>query len=251
MKKINGELTQRSDDYSLRLSRLHEIAQDLLPMYGVNWHRHSAVVMRKETLSRALYYFDLYKKIINVPGVICEFGVQWGASTATLLNLQNILEPNNYSRKIIGFDTFKGFLDVNEKDGSSVDVGDYSTFNDYQKILDEILSIHAADSPYKHIEKYSLVKGDASETVDLWLKENPHAIVSMAIFDMDLYEPTKNVLEKILPRLVKGSILVFDELNYPGFPGETMAVNEILGLNNLRLTKSAYQPYCSYAVFGD
>jgi hypothetical protein len=50
----------------------------------------------------------------------------------------------------------------------------------------------------------------------------------MAIFDMDIYKPTKDVLEKIIPRLVKGSLLVFDELNFKAFPGETIAVNEVL-----------------------
>jgi hypothetical protein len=27
-------------------------------------------------LSRILYYYDLYQKIIGVPGIICEFGVR-------------------------------------------------------------------------------------------------------------------------------------------------------------------------------
>jgi UDP-galactopyranose mutase len=87
--------------------------------------------------------------------------------------------------------------------------------------------------------------------VNTWLEKNPHAIVSMAIFDMDVYKPTKDVLEKIIPRLTKGSLLVFDELNCQHFPGETTAVQEVLGLNNLTLQRHPHQSYCAWAVYGE
>ena len=57
---------------------------------------------------------------------------------------------------------------------------------------------------------------------------------------MDGYKPTRDVLEMIIPRLVKSSILVFDEINCLQSPGETLAVQEILGLNNLRLQRYPY-----------
>ena len=47
-----------------------------------------------------------------------EFGVRWGQNLVTLSNLRGIYEPFNYSRKIIGFDTFEGFPSVHEKDGT-------------------------------------------------------------------------------------------------------------------------------------
>ena len=73
----------------------------------------------------------------------------------------------------------------------------------------------------------------------------------MAIFDMDVYKPTKDVLEAILPRLIKGSVLVFDELNCPHFPGETIALIEVLGLKNLKLHRNPHQPYCSWLIYGE
>ena len=106
-------------------------------------------------------------------------------------------------------------------------VGDYSTSSDYDEKLTDLLNLHESFSPISDKKKHCLVKGDASETIVPWLNENPHAIVSMAIFDMDLYKPTKNVLEKIIPRLVKGSLLVFDELNCEFFPGETLALEGV------------------------
>ena len=202
-------------------------------------------------LSRIIYYCELYQKIINVPGVICEFGVQWGATLALLQNLRGMYEPYNVSRKIIGFDTFEGFSTIDGKDGDFAKVGDYKSLPGYEEILDEILGIHENFSPISHIKKYELVKGDASQTIGLWLEKNPYAIVSMAIFDMDVYKPTKDVLEKIIPRLTKGSLLVFDELNCQHFPGETTAVQEVLGLNNITLKRHPHQSYCAWAVFGE
>ncbi len=36
-----------------------------------------------------------------------------------------------------------------------------------------------------------------------------------------MYQPTKELLEAIRPRLTKGGILAFDELAHPKWPGET------------------------------
>jgi hypothetical protein len=248
--KIKGELVQRQSGFDERLERLNKIASEMLPMYGPYWHRHSVNTMRVEALARIIYYHNLYQKIIDVPGVICEFGVQYGATLSTLINLRSIYEPFNYSRVVYGFDTFEGLKNVSSNDGSFAKDGDYAVFDDFKARLEEILSLLEADSPCNHIKKFNLIKGDASVTIDDWLLENPHAIVSMAIFDMDIYKPTKEVLEKIIPRLVKGSLLVIDELNFKTFPGETIAVNEVLGLNNLTLKRTPFQPHCSWAVFG-
>ena len=113
------------------------------------------------------------------------------------------------------------------------------------------MSLHEENCPVAHIQKFSLIKGDASLTSRQWLKDNPHAIVAMAIFDMDIYQPTKDALEAIKPRLTKGSILVFDELNCPQFPGETQALEEVLAINNLKLQLDSHQANCAWAVWGD
>ena len=45
--------------------------------------------------------------------------------------------------------------------------------------------------------------------------------------------PLQVALEYFAPRVVKGGIIVFDELNEEAFPGETLAVIEYFGgLNN-------------------
>ena len=249
-KTANGEISSRTEQEATNDKRLHEINMKLLPVYGDNWSIHNLVTMKRMALSRVIYYNELYKKIIDIPGVICEFGVQWGATLALLQNLRGMYEPYNVSRKIIGFDTFEGFSTIDINDGFLPKVGDYKSMPNYELILDDILNLQETFSPVSHIKKFELIKGDASVTVDEFLENNPHAIVSMAIFDMDVYKPTKDVLLKIIPRLTKGSLLVFDELNFKLFPGETIAVQEVLGLNNLSLRRFPHQSYCSWAVFG-
>ena len=249
--KIAGELTRQSSDEQARNQQLIDIASLLLPSYGNQWNLHNMVTLKRQSLSRLIYYNELYKKIIEVPGVICEFGVQWGATLAQLVNLRGIYEPFNHSRTIFGFDTFEGFPVIDKKDGNFSNVGDYAITKGYEETLGKILTLHESFSPISHVKKFELIKGDASLTIDGWLKNNPAAIVAMAIFDMDIYKPTKDVLEKLVPRLTKGSVLVFDELNCPHFPGETLALDEVIGLNKLSLRRFPHQPYCAWAVFGE
>ena len=251
--KLAGEFTSRTPTEHTNTERLFELQMQTLPALhqGPQWNLHQTAFMRRQTLSRLIYYYELYQKIVEVPGVICEFGVQWGATLSLLINLRGMLEPFNHSRVIYGFDTFEGFPEIDQKDGHFSVKGDYATSKGYFETLEEVLTLQESFSPISHLKKFELVRGDASQTVALWLDRNPHAIISMAILDMDLYLPTRDVLQRLMPRLTRGSLLVFDELNCRHFPGETEALIEVLGLNNLRLRRSPHQPFCAWAVFGE
>lgn len=251
MKKRGVEITGRTDAAQAVNDQILAIQQRLLPEYGPNWHRHSMAGMKVEALARTIYYTDLYRQIIEVPGVICEFGVQWGATMAQLINLRSIFEPFNHSRMIFGFDTFEGFPAVTPQDGTETEVGDYASMPGYFETLQELLALHEAAAPMSHIKKHTLIKGDASKTFPAWAEENAHVIIAMAIFDMDLHAPTRDILADIEPFLTKGSILVFDELNCANFPGETLALRETLSTSGLRLRRTPMQPFCSWAVWGD
>jgi hypothetical protein len=63
-----------------------------------------------------------------------------------------------------------------------------------------------------------------------------------------IYEPTKKCLEPIRDRLTKGSILGFDELNVRYWPGETLALKEVFGLDRCQIRHSPsarFQPTSS------
>jgi hypothetical protein len=98
-----------------------------------------------------------------------------------------------------------------------------------------------------HIPKVELVKGDITLTAPEFVSSHPHLVVSLLFIDCDLFEPTKAALEAFLPRMPRGAILAFDELDNPIWPGETLAVLEALGLRSLRLQRLEWDPYIAFA----
>jgi hypothetical protein len=206
--------------------------------------------IRRKDLQRILFMNELYKKILDVHGVAIEFGPRWGQNLALMESFRGMYEPYNHTRKIVGFDTFEGFPAIHKKDGDSVHckVGAYSVTKGYEKYLEEIMDYHEKQSPISHIKKYELIKGNAMTELEKYLKANPETIVAFAYFDLDLYEPTKRCLELIAPRVTRGTVLGFDELNVHGFPGETDALKEVFGLGKYKVERNIYSSCQSYLV---
>ena len=206
--------------------------------------------LSRQNLSQLLFVNEIYQQILDVHGVIMEFGVRWGRNMALYESMRGIYEPFNHNRKIIGFDTFEGFPSVNEKDGKSdiIEVGAYNVTDNYEQYLAGILDYHEQESPIAHIKKYELVKGDAVSSIQQYLERNPQTIVAFAYFDFDIYEPTVACLSAIKDRLTKGSIIGFDELNHKDYPGETLALKEVLGLDRYQIRHSKFSPTQSYIV---
>lgn len=206
--------------------------------------------LTSKNLSRLLFFNEIYRQIINTHGVVMEFGVRWGQTLALMAALRGIYEPFNRHRKIIGFDTFAGFKGISGKDGGKCKCGDgsFAVPGDYVQFLDTVLSLQEGLNPMAHIKRYELVKGDAVHTVADYLKNHPETIIALAIFDFDIYSPTRAALEAVKPHLCKGSLLVFDELCDDIFPGETLALNEVLGLRNLKIKRLPMTARLSYVV---
>ncbi len=206
--------------------------------------------LTSKNLSRLLFFYEIYQKIVRTHGIIVEFGVRWGQTLSLLSALRGILEPFNRHRKIVGFDTFEGFVGMGEKDGQACRCrdGSFSVSNRYEERLSEILTLQEQLNPMSHIRRFELVKGDAAMTVPQYLDCHPETIVSLAIFDFDIYAPTRAALEALKPHLAKGSVLVFDELCDDIFPGETVAVREVFGLNGLRFERYPMTSRISYAM---
>jgi hypothetical protein len=206
--------------------------------------------LRSPLLAKILYLNELYQQIESLPGIIVEFGVWWGANLALFESFRSVYEPYNWTRKVVGFDTFAGYPRPTEKDGTSkyAAVGGYVVPEGHDEYLARLLSAHEADNVMGHITKYELVKGDVTQTIDKYLEKNPQTIIALAYFDLALYEPTRKCLEAIKPYLVRGSVLAMDELNSADFPGETLALREVFGLNRYRVIKSRFLPDRAYIV---
>lgn len=214
--------------------------------------RFTKYVPRQE-LSGFLFKNELFKMVLDVHGSVVECGVYDGAGLMAWAHLSSIYEPYNYQRRIIGFDTFAGFPELTNIDKAARDVscelkvGGFTGNNAYED-LTQCIKLYDMNRPLNHIPKVELVKGDASVSFKQYLEENPHLIISLLYLDFDIYKPTKAVLEHAVSRVPKGGIIAFDEINHPEWPGETMALVETLGINNLRIKRFPFEPVRSYAI---
>ncbi|HQQ93223.1 MAG TPA: crotonobetainyl-CoA--carnitine CoA-transferase [Bacteroidia bacterium] len=211
-----------------------------------------ALFIDRRILSRILFFDEMYAHIKDLHGSIIEFGTRYGPNLALLTSLRGIYEPYNHNRKIIAFDTFSGFPEVDAKDKNSKlnwVAGDYGVPENYENFLAKVLSEHESISPISNIKKFELVKGDVNKTVDHYFENRQESIIAMAYFDFDIYKPTKKCLETIVPYLTRGAVLGFDEINVQEWPGETMALREVLGTKNFRIRQSVHRANAGYIIF--
>lgn len=205
----------------------------------------------RQSIAKFLTKHEIFKRILHVNGSIVECGVLHGAGLLTWAKLSSIFEPANHVRKVIGFDTFGGFPSVAEADtktGTFHELKEGGLTGSTFENVTEAIDVYDLNRPINHISKVELVKGDLSITAPEYLEKNPHLVVSLLYLDLDIYEPTKKAMEVFLPRMPKGAVIVFDELNAKIFPGETMAVVQEIGLRNLRIERFPFDSYVSYAV---
>ncbi len=252
MKPINKEITLKSNvstkEKSIREDFYDKFTQCPIPSNELL--ANLGLFVNRQTLSRFIFMNELYLKILPVNGIIVEFGTRWGQDLALFSSFRGMYEPFNYYRKIIGFDTFSGFPSVSNKDGihQAVSPGAYNVTEDYESYLNAIMTYHEQESPINHIKKYEIIKGDATVTLEKYLKEHPETVIALAYFDFDLYGPTKKCLELIKSHITKGTVIGFDELNDPAFPGETLALKEVFGLDRYAIRRFPQNPAPSYIV---
>jgi hypothetical protein len=203
---------------------------------------------RRVPLKRFLALYEIFKRILPVKGSIVELGVFRGFGLMSWAKLSAILEPENLTRRIYGFDTFDGFPSIDGKDCSGAgraQLGELRS-NSYDE-LRALIAEYDKDRYLGHIPKVELVKGDVTKTIPGFLVQNPHLVVSLLFLDLDLFEPTKAALQAFVPRMPRGSVIAFDELDNPKWPGETLALMETLGIGKLRLQRLEWDPYISFA----
>jgi len=193
--------------------------------------------------------YEVFKQVLDVKGSVIECGVYRGFGLMTWAHLSAILEPVNLTRRIYGFDTFEGFPPPHEKD--STDLGEAGTgglFASSYDELSELARIHDVTRFLGHIPKVELIKGDAIKTIPEFISSHQHLVVSLLFLDFDLYEPTRVAIEYFLPRMPKGAVIAFDELDNPLWPGETLSLLETIGIKNLKIKRVEFEPYIGYAV---
>ncbi|HLO15685.1 MAG TPA: TylF/MycF/NovP-related O-methyltransferase [Anaerolineales bacterium] len=212
--------------------------------------RNFSKFVPRQSLSNFIAKHELFRHILTIHGHIIECGVFLGGGLMTWGQLSAIYEPVNHVRRVVGFDTFSGFPKIGDEDnGENPEYavsGGLST-NAYDDIK-EAIRLYDLNRPVGHIPRIELVVGDATKTIPQYVQNNPHLVVAMLYLDFDLFDPTRIAIEMLLPRMPKGAMIVFDELNQSAWPGETLAVLETVGLRNLRIQRFPYMPQLSYAI---
>jgi len=204
--------------------------------------------VRRQHLKRFLAMYEVMKLVLPVKGSIVECGVYRGFGLMSWAKLSAILEPENLTRRVYGFDTFEGFPAVSQQDaGRQTPLRGDLHADSYDELL-KLIKEYDADRFLGHLPKVELVRGDIAQTVPAFLAAHPHLVVSLLFLDCDLYESTKVALEHFLSRMPRGAVLAFDELDNPQWPGETLAAMEAVGLRALRLRRLEWDPYIAYAV---
>lgn len=191
-------------------------------------------------ISKFIYHFEIYKKIIELPGHVLEFGVFKGASFSKFLSFRKILENEN-SRKIIGFDDFGKFTTKGKKEDKIFakkfieDVGFGIKKNELEHTL--INNNHS---------NFELIEGDVVKTLPIFLKKNKHMKISLLHLDLDIFRPTLFVLNKLFNKVVKGGIILLDD--YAEISGATEAVDKFLLHKDYKIEKLKYYKRPSFIV---
>ena len=169
-------------------------------------------------LSKVLAHYELYKSIINLPGEVVECGVYKGASLVRFATFREALE-NQYSRKIIGFDAFGKFPEQDNDDDIKF-VNQFESGGGNGISPDELKDVFA----HKAFENYEIIQGDIVETLPKYASEHPELKIALLHIDVDVYQPSKIILEHLYDKVVKGGVIIFDD--YGTVAGETKAVDE-------------------------
>jgi hypothetical protein len=207
----------------------------------------------RQALTRFLARTQIFEKIRHIHGSIIECGVYTGQGVMSWAQLSSIFEPvGGVTREIFGFDTFAGFPSVHEVDlnntrGMRHMAGDLAVpeiYNDLKKSIE----LFDKNRILAQFPKVHLIVGDFIKTSEEFLVAFPHVVPALLYLDFDIYEPTKKALEIFYPRMPKGSVIVFDELNDTAWPGETLAMYETLDIKRCRFEKITFDPKISYVV---
>ena len=104
---------------------LHELFTNA-PIPNEELFSNIGLFIDRRNISRILWINELYSQITELHGNIIEFGTRFGANLSLFTSFRGIYEPYNYNRKIIAFDTFEGFPELDKKDKNSEKFWDVS-----------------------------------------------------------------------------------------------------------------------------
>ena len=193
-------------------------------------------------LGKLLAHFEFFQMVVEKPGDIIEFGVLKGCSLVRWATFRDLFSVP-HSRKIIGFDSFGRFPETDFVPDQPYRQRHIEICGEESISEDQLKEVLA----HKNLtEGIDLIKGDIMETLPEYLKRHPQARFSLINIDVDIYEPSKLILEVCFPRLVKGGVLLMDD--YGKFPGETKAVDDYFSGTSYELQRFPFSDTPTFIV---
>jgi hypothetical protein len=159
---------------------------------------------------------DYSLQAVTVDGHYLEFGVFTGGT------IRHIARRIG-GRVIHGFDSFEGFPEA------------WSGFRLGRLAFDVKGRLPRVPANVR------LHQGYFDTSLPQWLAENPGPVAFIHV-DCNLYSSTKSILDPLAPRLVKGTVILFDEyFNYPNWEQhEFKAFQEFVSARNVKYTYLAF-----------
>lgn len=236
------DFDQVSRNPSARSERLEAWELNILGIYDVV--SESPAVGLEE-------WFAFLRSSRDLAGDVCEFGVFRGRS---LVAAALLLKWQGDARRVVGFDTFRGFPEPSDYDDpkrfeemaarGQISREHLRRVERNRELLESIgRSLHPLqsstsgafdDTSRELVEEKArlagvldcidLFEGDFSHTIDL--PENKHRSVAAVLIDSDLHDGYRYVLPWAWDRLVPGGMIFLDEYYSLKFPGPRIAVDE-------------------------
>lgn len=194
----------------------------------------------RRRIQKLIAHYEIYKKIINLPGAVVECGVFKGASLIRFAQFRDMLE-SVYSRKVLGFDIFGHFPRGGAKEDDEfianfeAQAGDGIPIEELYEVFNK-----------KGICNIELVKGDVTKTIPDYIEKNKELKIALLHVDVDVYAPTKAILECLYDHVVPGGLVVFDD--YGTVYGETKAADEFFFGKDITFQKLPISHIPTYMV---
>jgi len=174
-----------------------------------------------DRFTKLLARYELFQRVVNLPGDIVEGGVFKGTGVLYWARLIQVFNPLS-ARRVVGFDTFHGYPRSTSRDHDKETGEHFLTESKYTEGSPD--EIYKRASSLGLSQRVELIQGDSTKTIREYARANPGFRIAILNLDFDIYEPTAIALEEFYPLVVPGGVIILDEYASRGW-GESEAAD--------------------------
>ena len=213
--------------------------------YSKKWDYENGFFLTSEPsrMSKIIAHYELYKKIVDLPGDVVEAGTYKGASFIRFASYREMLESQE-SRKLISFDMFGNFPEEKSQVMDKEFIEKFQSEGGGGISCEELQTVMER----KGYCNFELIQGNVLETIPEYVEKKPQLRICLLHIDVDVYDATLCCLSNLYDRVVSGGLIVFDDYNV--VHGETTAVDDFVSKNKIKspLRKFPFYRRPSYMI---